>query len=219
MISETSGRFWEPLSQTSSIPWPHLVRIQASSRWVWEVTTQSPGQVRLPVVHRPLSEHPLPAGFLLPPQAAKLSWQQSPGHDDCSPNTKKNNLKVVQTVGLAGAVPYLQPPQLWVTLGLGPLVSLSPREWWRPLCYPSLSLPRLPPEGMFGFHAQYSGCKPNIKTSAGCLGASEGEYQRNLFLQRKRNQQSLCLGRVFHPCLYIQIITLDMGLFYYYHPS
>lgn len=96
--------------------------------------------------------------------------------------------------------------KIWVWLVLCPTCSSGfcwplgpplPQGMAEAPLYPSLCLPQLPPEGMFGFHAQYSGCKPNIKTSAGCLGASEGGYQRNLFLQRKRNQQSLCLGMFF----------------------
>lgn len=94
-----------------------------------------------------------------------------------------------------GGEPYLQPPQVWVFLA--PWSFSPPGNGRGSFVIPHCVFPQLPPEGMFGFHAQYSGCKPNIKTSAGCLGASEGEYQRNLFLQRKRNQQSLCLGMVF----------------------
>lgn len=39
------------------------------------------------------------------------------------------------------------------------------------------------------------------------------------FYKGKETNKASVWGWFFHPRLYIQVITLDMGFFYYYHPS
>lgn len=142
-------------------------------------------------------------------QAAKLRWQ-SPGHAVCRPNTE-NNPKVVQNVGLAGAVPYLQTPQLWVSLA--PLVFLSPREWCKPLRYPSLCLLSCHQKECLDFMLNILDASRTSKPQQGAWEHLRENIRGICFYKGKETNKASVWGWFFHPRLYIQIITLDMGFF------